>query len=129
MLRSTALTLCLSIGFTLTSLAMAAVTGVLQATTDDKTALLRHVVLFKVAEVVAAVGALPGKIDAIRGYEWGTDVSVEMKSQGFTHCFVVSFANVEGRDAYLPHAAHNEFVKLAGPRIDKVLVFDYVIGK
>ena len=129
MLRFLPMTLCLSLGFALFAMAIAQ---------EKPASQLRHVVLFKfkdtvskeqVAEVVAAFGALPGKIDAIRGYEWGTDVSVEMKSQGFTHCFVVTFADAKGRDAYLPHAAHSEFVKLAGPRIDKVLVFDYVVGK
>jgi hypothetical protein len=99
---------------------------------------LRHVVLFKfkpevtkeqVSEVVAAFGALPKRIDAIKGFEWGTDVSVEMKAEGFTHCFVVTFADAKGRDAYLPHAAHAQFVKLVGPRIEKVLVFDFVQGK
>ena len=99
---------------------------------------LRHVVLFKfkpevtkaqVQEVVDAFAALPKKIDTISGFEWGTDVSVEMKADGFTHCFVVSFADAKARDAYLPHAAHAEFVKLVGPRIEKVLVFDFVSGK
>ena len=100
--------------------------------------LLRHVVLFKfkpevtkaqVQEVVDAFAALPKKIDAIAALEWGTDVSVEMKADGFTHCFVVSFKDAKARDEYLPHAAHGEFIKLAGPRIEKVLVFDFVNGK
>jgi hypothetical protein len=111
-----------------------------QALAQDKPAAapLRHVVLFKfkpevtkaqVQEVVDAFAALPKKIDTISGFEWGTDVSVEMKSEGFTHCFIVSFADAKARDAYLPHAAHGEFVKLVGPRIEKVLVFDFVAGK
>jgi hypothetical protein len=109
------------------------------ARAQDKPApLLRHVVLFKfkpevtkaqVQEVVDAFAALPKKIDAIAAFEWGTDVSVEMKADGFTHCFVVSFKDAKARDAYLPHAAHGEFIKLAGPRIEKVLVFDYVNGR
>jgi hypothetical protein len=110
------------------------------ALAQDKpvSAQLRHVVLFKfkpevtkaqVQEVVDAFAALPKKIDTISGFEWGTDVSVEMKSEGFTHCFVVSFADAKARDAYLPHDAHAQFVKLVGPRIEKVLVFDFVNGK
>lgn len=96
--------------------------------------LLRHVVLFKfktevseaqVKEVVDAFAALPKKIDVIHSFEWGTDVSVENKSEGLTHGFLVTFRDEKGRDAYLPHPAHQEFVKLVGPRIDKVLVFDY----
>lgn len=95
---------------------------------------LRHVVLFKfkpeatpeqVQEVVTAFGTLKSKIDAIEDFEWGTDVSVENLAQGFTHCFFVSFRDQAGRDGYLPHPAHEEFVKLALPRIDKALVVDY----
>lgn len=95
---------------------------------------LRHVVLFKfkkeasqeqVQEIVDAFAALPGKIKEIQDFEWGTDISVENKSQGFTHGFVVSFASEKARDEYLPHAAHQDFVKLVGPRLEGVLVFDY----
>lgn len=95
---------------------------------------LRHVVLFKfkpeaskeqVDEVVEAFRALPGKIDTITDFEWGTDVSVENKAAGFTHCFTVTFRDEKGRETYLPHPAHGEFVKLVGPRIADVLVFDY----
>jgi hypothetical protein len=124
-------------------IALAAVLGALvmnsaQTTAESKPEkVLRHVVLFKfkddvddakVNEVVEAFAALPGKIDQIKDFEWGTDVSVEDKSEGFTHGFVVSFASKQGRDEYLPHPAHQEFVKLVGPRLDKVLVFDYWIG-
>ncbi len=95
---------------------------------------LRHVVLFKfkqeatadqIQAIVDGFAALPGKIDAIAGFEYGTDVSVEGKADGFTHGFVVTFRNEAGRAAYLPHPAHQEFVKLVGPCIEKVLVFDY----
>lgn len=96
--------------------------------------LLRHVVLFKfkadvtaaqVQEVADAFAALPKKIDVIHSFEWGTDVSVEGKADGFTHGFLVTFKDEKGREIYLPHPAHQEFVKLVGPRIEKVLVFDY----
>ena len=100
--------------------------------------LLRHVVLFKfkaevtpaqVQEVVDAFRALPGKIDTIHSFEWGTDVSVENKAAGFTHGFLVTFRDEKGREVYLPHPAHLEFVKLVGPRIENVLVFDYWTGR
>ena len=95
---------------------------------------LRHVVLFKfkkevskdqIQEVIDAFAALPKKIDQIEDFEWGTDVSVENKSKGFTHGFVVSFKTAKDRDDYLPHPAHQEFVKLVGPRLEDVLVFDF----
>ncbi len=95
---------------------------------------LRHVVLFKfkdgttpqqVAEVVDAFKALKSKIDVIQDFEYGTDVSVENKAQGFTHCFFVTFKDAQARDAYLPHPDHKAFGALVGPRLDKVLVVDY----
>ena len=96
--------------------------------------LLRHVVLFKFKEsttkdqirhVVEEFAALPQKIDAISDLEMGTDVSVENKSKGFTHGFVVTFRDAQGRKEYLPHPAHKAFVKIVGPILDDVLVFDY----
>ncbi len=95
---------------------------------------LRHVVLFKfkdgiaaeqVQETVDAFAALPGKIDAIAGFEKGVDEGVENLAGGFTHGFVVTFRNDLARDEYLPHPAHKAFVELALPKIDKALVFDY----
>ncbi len=100
--------------------------------------LLRHVVLFKfkegttpqqIAEVVDAFRALQTKIDTIKGFEFGTDVSPEGKAQGFTHCFFLTFADAAGRDAYLPHPAHKAFGALVGPRLADVLVVDYSIQK
>lgn len=96
--------------------------------------LLRHIVMFKfkdssgkedVAKIVDAFAALPKKIDAIHGFEMGTDNSPEGLADGFTHCFMVTFKTEADRDIYLPHAAHKEFVSLIGPHVDKVLVFDY----
>jgi lysophospholipase L1-like esterase len=95
---------------------------------------LRHIVLFKFKEsstatdverIIAAFRDLPAKIDAIQAFEWGTDISPEGKSQGFTHCFVVTFATEAARDAYLPHPAHREFVSIVGPHVDKVCVVDF----
>ena len=95
---------------------------------------LRHVVMYKfkaettpqqIQEVVDAFSALPGKIDTIAGFERGTNVSEENKSEGFTHCFVVTFRDVAGRAVYLKHPAHDEYVKVVKDRREKVIVFDY----
>lgn len=95
---------------------------------------LRHVVLYKfkddqspqrVREVVDAFSALPSKIDAIVGYEHGTNVSPEGKSEGLTHAFVVTFRDEAGRDAYLKHPAHDAYVAVVKDRREKVVVFDF----
>ncbi len=102
--------------------------------TTEPEQVLRHVVLFKfkdssseaaVDSVVNAFRALPEKIDAIQGFEWGTNNSPEGLNDGFTHSFFLTFASEEGRDAYLPHPDHKAFGDIAGPHIDKVLVVDY----
>jgi hypothetical protein len=103
-----------------------------QNETSEK--VLRHIVLFRFKETssdeeiekfVAGFRALPGKIDEIIDFEWGRDVSVEGKTKGFTHAFLVTFRDEAGRDAYLPHPAHEEFVALVGPHLEDVLVVDY----
>jgi lysophospholipase L1-like esterase len=105
---------------------------------SEQRQLLRHVVLFKfkaeiteaqINEVVDAFAHLPGRIDTIVDFDWGTDVSVENKAAGFTHGFVVSFRDAAGRDTYLPHPAHQEFVSIVKDRLEDVLVFDFVTGR
>ncbi|HWB00339.1 MAG TPA: Dabb family protein [Pirellulales bacterium] len=121
--------------FGLLALAVVVVVGmVVAAETSSSSAPLRHVVLFKfkegtsaddLAKVEQAFAALPSKISQIADFEWGTDVSPEMKSKGFTHCFFVTFRDEKGRDEYLPHPAHQDFVKIVRPVLDDVIVVDY----
>jgi hypothetical protein len=94
----------------------------------------RHVVCFKfkdgtlaaeIAEIEKAFGALKDQIDTIVAYEWGTSENIEPLNDGFTHCFLVTFKDKKGLEAYLPHPAHEAFVALLKPKLDKVFVFDY----
>jgi hypothetical protein len=96
--------------------------------------MLRHVVLFKfkegttpekIKEVETSFAALPGKIDIIKGFEMGVNVSPEKHSEGLTHCFMLSFSSDADRDAYLVHPAHKEFGQSLGGCLDKVVVADY----
>lgn len=101
---------------------------------EDTAMVLRHTVLFKFKEeatpvqiraVETAFQALPSKVDAIVGFEWGTDVGVENLSNGFTHCFQVTFRSEADRARYLGHPDHDAFKEIAGPILDKVIVLDY----
>jgi hypothetical protein len=103
---------------------------------NDK--LLRHIVLYKfkdglpaaqLQEVIDTFAGLPKKIDTIIGFEAGTNVSPEGKSEGFTHVFVVTFKTEADRDAYLVHPAHAAYVQVVKDRREKVIVFDYWTGK
>ena len=73
---------------------------------EKKNGVLRHVVCFKfidtaksseVNAVVKAFAALEKKIPTIRDFEMGTNNSPEGLDKGFTHCFVVTFADEQGR--------------------------------
>jgi hypothetical protein len=101
---------------------------------ETPASVLRHVVLFafkdsstaeQIQEIEAAFCALPAKIKEIHEFEWGTDVSVENISRGYSHCFLVTFLSEADRDTYLPHPAHQEFGALLEPHLESALVFDY----
>lgn len=96
--------------------------------------LLRHVVLLKfkdgtAPEQVRAIEneflALKKKIPLIKCIEGGEDVSPEKLQNGFTHCFIVTFENEAGRDNYIAHQDHQQFVAFMKPDLEKVLVVDF----
>ncbi|MEQ9407037.1 MAG: Dabb family protein [Fuerstiella sp.] len=95
---------------------------------------LKHAVFFRFKEDATAedikkveegFAALPEKIDAIKAFEWGVNNSPEKHSDGFTHCFMVTFDSEEGRDAYLPHPEHQAFVEILKPVLDAPRVLDF----
>ena len=97
--------------------------------------MLRHVVIFQwkpetppetIKKIEDTFAALPSKIPQIKGFEWGTDVSVQGFDRGYTHCFVVTVDSEEDRDIYLPHPEHAEFIALSRPNVEKLLVLDYL---
>ena len=99
-----------------------------------KNRVLRHVVCFKfkdsakeseVGKVVKAFAELEKKIASIKAFEMGINNSPEGLDKGFTHCFVITFANEEGRKEYLPHPEHKKFVGLLKPILEDVFVIDY----
>lgn len=99
---------------------------------------LKHAVFFKfkddaspeaVKDVEEAFAALPSKIDTIKAFEWGKNNSPERHSHGFTHCFMVTFADDAGRQVYLPHGDHKAFVEVLKPSLDKVRVLDFTPGQ
>lgn len=73
---------------------------------------------------------LPLKVPSVKGFEWGTNNSPEGFNEGLTHCFVVSFDDEKGRQAYWDNPAHNDFVNNhLKPYMEKVLVVDYFVNQ
>lgn len=100
---------------------------------------LKHVVLFKVRKdipqprvdtIFAGFAALVGRIPGLVDYSGGVNSSPEPKSQGYTHGFVMTFADEASRDAYLPHPLHKiaavEIRAVLEEGADCVLVLDWV---
>lgn len=95
---------------------------------------LRHAVYFKfkdtsseadVQAVVDAFTALEDSIPSVIGFEQGINNSPEGLDDGFTHCFLVTFADEQGLREYLPHPGHTGLVKLATPHAAGLFVADY----
>ena len=102
---------------------------------EKKDSVLRHVVIFKfnetsseedVNQLNASFNALAEAIPVIQDFEWGINDSPENFHQGFTHCYLLTFASERDRDSvYTPHPKHQEFVRSLQPHLEKVFVVDY----
>jgi hypothetical protein len=102
---------------------------------SERASVYRHVVLFKfkestsaatVAGIERAFRDFCAALSFVTGLEWGRNSSPEGLNEGFTHCFIVTFAGPGGRDAYLPHPAHLAFCKRwLDPNVEKVCVVDF----
>ncbi len=102
---------------------------------ENKEKVLRHVVLFKfkdesseerITKLNEAFNALPDAISVIKDFEWGINDSPEDFHQGFTHCYMLTFASEKDRDSiYTPHPKHQAFVASLQEDLEKVFVVDY----
>lgn len=100
----------------------------------------KHIVLLRfkpqtaresIAEIFESLDELQELIPGIVDICSGPYDSSEGLHKGFTHAFVVTFADVESRDAYLDHPAHEKVKKLivgelAGGLAD-VIAFDFKV--
>jgi Stress responsive A/B Barrel Domain len=102
----------------------------------ENTPKLRHVVLFKFKKEISepqktaiqnAFGDFVKQVpELVKDYEFGLNNSPEGLDQGLTHCFLVTFASEKDRDAYIPNALHQTFVKnFLSETVEKVTVVDY----
>jgi len=95
---------------------------------------LRHVVSFKfkketaaqeIRKIETAFSELKGKIPQIQSLEWGTDVSPEGLSKGFTHMWIVTFNDLAALKTYIDHPEHVAFVNILKPNLEDVFVLDF----
>ncbi|MEM9675053.1 MAG: Dabb family protein [Bacteroidota bacterium] len=104
-----------------------------EVTVVEKNDVLRHVVAFQFKDEISAERReqavkdfleLKELIPEILSFEGGEDVSVEGFAKGFTHCFIITFADEAARDIYIPHPAHIELAEKNKPLMKDLLVID-----
>ena len=66
---------------------------------------------------------IPGLLD----FSGGSYSSPEGLNQGFTHGFIMTFADAASRDVYLPHPAHEAVKGQIVPHVDSILAFDFEV--
>ena len=99
---------------------------------------IKHVVLMrfrastsepKIRQIFAALAGLGPKIPGLLDFSGGRYSSGEGLNKGFTHGFVMTFADAASRDAYLPHPEHEKVKQLIFPELDGgldgVVAFDW----
>ena len=92
---------------------------------------IRHVVLFehkpgveaRVAEIIAALNALPDQIEEIRAWSIAEDLGKRPRS--FRWCLIAKFDNMEAMQRYLDHPAHQQAVALGEGILDKLAEHDH----
>ena len=102
---------------------------------------VRHVVLVRFAAgtepaeieaVFDALANLRAVVPGMLGFDAGRNISPEGLARGYTHGFVVDFADAAARDAYLAHPDHKvagaALVALCEGGIDGVLVLDFELS-
>ena len=103
---------------------------------NTNTQTVRHIVAWRfrddttqaqIEQFTHAFRSLTTRISGIVGFEHGPNNSPENLNRGLTHVFMLTFASVAARDAYLPHPEHKRFGETIGQMgiVAEVLVMDY----
>lgn len=100
---------------------------------------VKHVVLLRcredapkeeIEEAFARLDGLREKVPGLIDFSGGPYSSPEGLDKGFTHGFVMTFADEPSRDGYLTHPDHEavkeDLVKLLDGGLDAVVAFDWL---
>src|SRR5687768_11908743 len=83
----------------------------------------------KIQQNFAALADLREKIPGLLDFSGGPYSSPEGFNKGFTHGFIMTFADAASRDAYLPHPDHEVVKQMILPDLDGgvagVIAFDW----
>jgi hypothetical protein len=101
--------------------------------------MVKHVALMRlrsnvpqktIDHVFSELAALRRKIPGLLNFSGGAYSSPEGLDKGFTHGFVMTFADEASRNGYLPHPEHErvkqEILPLLDGGLEGVIVFDWI---
>ena len=98
---------------------------------------VKHIALFKFKEEISVekidetfdqILDVSESVDGIEDYVSGPNNSPEGLNQGCSHGFVMTFENVEKRDAFLQHAEHERLKQLMADKVDLTIIFDFEVA-
>jgi hypothetical protein len=96
--------------------------------------MIYHAVLFKmksdvsqakIDEIFRELAGLKELIPGLLSFSGGPYSSGEGLNRGYTHGFLMTFADARSRDAYLPHPEHERVKAIVVPNLDDVIAFDW----
>ena len=97
---------------------------------------IKHIALFnfkadtspeQIDQLFQEIMDLSETIPGIEDYVSGPNNSPENLNDGFTHGFVMTFADAAARDAYLPHPDHEKIKANLLNLVEKVIVLDFEV--
>jgi hypothetical protein len=96
---------------------------------------IRHIVLItfkpgkapRMAELTAALAGLRKVVPGFEAIEGGAYSSPEGLNQGYTHGFIMTFADAAARDSYLNHPEHEKVKQSFLPDLNAVIAFDFAV--
>ena len=98
--------------------------------------MVRHFGVFKFKENVQneqidecfrRMKSMVGRIAGLTDMEYGPYESDEGMNQDFTHGFIMTFESAKSRDEYLPHPIHEQVKEYVVPKLERVVVFDFIV--
>jgi len=94
--------------------------------------MLKHIVFMKfkagvdatqVADMGKGIGSLPGKIDEIKGFEFGLDILKSERSYDFA--LIATFTDLDSLKRYQVHPDHIPVIQKVRSLCDSILVVDF----
>lgn len=103
---------------------------------EDENQKLRHIILVEFIDEItieqkkgftSALLALKDSIDIIQDIEWGQNLQFYQGfNKGFTHCYLMTFSDLNDFISYLYHPALESFHVAWMPFVKNVMAFDYM---